>query len=511
MTPREKAIHHAQTTQEGWRKIRDRLPSNRRAELHQVWKDARAGIGGKPHPETPPNHPRKTHVTTRFLLTCAQNNTRLHDPTWESLNTLAKHYDATILVGRVMYDTRVNRHLSKDGRKKGSASVWFDPRIEPHVCDADIYLAPDLLWLGTVNIIPSARRPLSAMEGIGRGASGIIPHTQVAMESLPRMMDEAPRYNFTTGAVTQVHYIQRKAGRLAEFHHAYGALLVEVLPDDTWWARQVLADKDGVVCDLDVRVSGSEVSSAQAKSIVLGDLHCARLDPANHVAMRRLLSRCSPEVLVLHDTLDFQSRSHHLAGKPAERYRLWVERAESVEDEVEGVVLYLDALKDRCEKIVVVDSNHDRHLRQWLDTADWRSDPLNARAYLRWNLARLEDPGANVYEMAMREAGCDDNVSFLRLGESYKIEGVEHGLHGDLGVNGARASPVSLAKLGARSTVGHSHSPGIHQGVYTVGTSSLLNMGYNQGGATRWAHSHAVLYANGKRALVAPRGQRPFA
>ena len=500
-----------------WSKIRSHLPGRRRPELQLLYNQAKGKreappvVRGTPAPKQPRRR-RTGRQVRRYLLTCAQNNTRLHEPVWRSLTALAGHYDAELLVGRVMYDTTVNEWMHKPGRSKANRAVWFDKRIEPHVADEDIELAPDLVWMGSINVIPSARRPLTSLEGLGRGASAAVPHTQVAMESLPRMMGEAPRYNYTTGAITQINYIRRKAGRLAEFHHSYGALLVEVDGDD-WWARHVLADSKGRIADLDLMVDGDAVTPGHTvDTLTCGDLHHAQRDTVAYRALLGqggLVERCRPEHLVLHDTLDFRSRSHHLRSQPVQRHWLWAEGHDRVCEEVGLLHGFLASLPDGLS-VVVVDSNHDRHLTRWLDEADWRHDPANAHEILRWNLYRLDSPGAHMFAHVLRELGPLDNVKFLRLGESWRRHGVEHGLHGDIGVNGARASPLSLAKLGSRSTVGHSHSPSIHQGVYTVGTTSKLDMGYNRGGATRWAHAHCLLYSTGKRAIICPNRERAY-
>lgn len=74
-------------------------------------------------------------------------------------------------------------------------------------------------------------------------------------------------------------------------------------------------------------------------------------------------------------------------------------------------------------------------------------------------------------------------------------------MHGHLGPNGSRGSLRSLSVIGSRFIIGHSHSPGIYEGGYQVGTSSVLRMEYN-GGPSSWMQSHAALYENGKRQLI---------
>ena len=47
--------------------------------------------------------PRKGQVK-RYICTCAQNNTHLHDAAWANLVALAEHYSAQLLVARFAYN-----------------------------------------------------------------------------------------------------------------------------------------------------------------------------------------------------------------------------------------------------------------------------------------------------------------------------------------------------------------------------------------------------------------------
>jgi hypothetical protein len=80
------------------------------------------------------------------------------------------------------------------------------------------------------------------------------------------------------------------------------------------------------------------------------------------------------------------------------------------------------------------------------------------------------------------------------------IEGIEIGYHGDRGPNGARGSRNAFSKIGVKTVIGHSHSPGIRDGAYQTGTSSRLKLEYNSGPS--WLHTHCVIYPNGKRSLI---------
>ena len=268
-------------------------------------------IGGRVEAPPPRQAERTRSGVDYFLCSTVQNNTLLHEPAWNAMRAFADHLGATMLLSRCMYDTSVQSRLVKE-RRETSKDIWFDDRITPHLADVDLQLADGLVWKGSMNIIPTVRNPLAGLEGIGRGASAVIPHVQVAMESIGRMHVDAPVHNYTTGALTQNHYLMRREGQIGQFHHSYGGLLLGILPDDTWFARQVLVDRDGVLCDLSTRVDArGRVSRAPVLSVSLGDLHLDEVDTTALAAARALLRDTEPALVCLHDAMSMARRSHH--------------------------------------------------------------------------------------------------------------------------------------------------------------------------------------------------------
>lgn len=91
---------------------------------------------------------------------------------------------------------------------------------------------------------------------------------------------------------------------------------------------------------------------------------------------------------------------------------------------------------------------------RWLKETDWREDPRNARAYLRWNNRILEtielgEAEFNILRHILHEADPDvmDLVLFVPQDGSYELAGIECGMHGDDGPNGSRGSMATLIKL----------------------------------------------------------------
>lgn len=454
----------------------------------------------------------------RYVLTSAQNNTWVNAEVWQNLMAIAAHYHAEVLVGTYSYNkasygaksVKRGQEPSVDDRRE----LWFDPALFPYIVDEAVQLAPGLVWCGEVNTLPTAPRPLAGFEAYTGRASCIFPHAKFAMVSVASGKHEATKLNFTTGTVTQRNYIQKRAGLRAETFHGYGGLLVEVLSDGSWFVRQLEAAIDGSIQDLDlVAENGTVTGGNRVEAIGWGDVHTRALDPAIAApcwGKGGMLDELRPHRQFIHDVLDFWARGHHDIKRPHRMFERHAKGYESVEAEVAEVVGFLDSAKrDWCETLVV-DSNHDRAMERWLETTTHHEDPVNALFYLEASLAlyralAVPDRSFHLLEWAARRAGCK-GVRFLREDESLVIckdfaDGIECGMHGHLGLNGARGNPLHFSRMGRRANTGHTHSAGIVDGTYTAGVTGGFEMGYNKGPSS-WTHSHVVTYPKGTRTIV---------
>ena len=454
----------------------------------------------------------------RYILTSAQNNTPVYKDCWYNLRAMAEHYGARLMVGRFTYDKSSYGDKSvKPGTSKASDydDLWYDPEVLPFVSDERMELAPGLIWCGELNILPTAVNPLSGLEAYNGRASGIFPHATFAMDSVASGKHEATKINYTTGTVTQRNYIQKKAGLKAEHAHGYGALLVEVTADGSWFVRQLMATPDGSIRDLDLLARGGFVTEGhRVEAITWGDVHARMLDPTVRDlswGSGGMLETLKPRFQFVHDVLDFRARNHHEVKNGLRMFSRHTSSSESVEDEVREAGALLDSIsRDWCETIVV-DSNHDRAMERWVVETDYRKDPVNAIYYLESALAchnavRGDLDDFHLLEWAIRRSGHGLTARFLREDESFVVcrdqaGGIECGMHGHLGPNGMRGSIVAFGRMGRRANVGHAHSAAIYRGVFQAGTSSLLDLGYNKGPSS-WSHSHVITYPEATRSIV---------
>lgn len=470
---------------------------------------------------------------SRYIFTCAQNNTHLFMPAWESLQALARHYDARLCVSTFTYDkSSYGAKSVKRGKADDQGALWYAPEVEPYLLDESIVVAPGLVWCGEMNILPTAVRPLSGLESYTGRRSGIFPHVKFAMESVASHKSEGTKFNYTTGTVTQRNYIAKKEGLKAEFHHGYGALLVEVDSDGNWFCRQLNSDSDGVIYDLTLQAKDGQVTDGhRVAAITWGDIHVGTVPPE---VMAMLWGSCypkekdpsmidalEPSYQFMHDVLDFRARNHHDRGNPHRAFEKHVWGKDDVGEELIKVAAMLGftSSRDWCQTIVV-DSNHDNAMMRWLREGDYKTDPRNAVLFLEaqarvYRAIAERDNSFHLVEWAVKGAaekfgrgggGPAHDIRFLRADESFVIcpdanGGIECGMHGDHGPNGARASLRGFAKMGRKSNTGHGHSAGIEDGAYRSGITGDLDQGYNSGPSS-WSRSHIVTYQSGKRAIV---------
>ncbi len=480
--------------------------------------DNRPLFAGRVAPFEQTSRPLPKKGVKRYILTCMQNNTKINQRFWDNLLALGDHYRAEIMVSTFSYNkAKFGPKSTKRGQEAKSSDkeeVWYDPEIaEDYICDKQVEIAPSLVFCGEMNIMPTAVSPLTGLEVYTGRKSSIFGHTKMHMKSIASGKNEATKFIYTTGTLTKRNYIAKKEGLKADFHHVYGAMLVEVDSDGNWFARQLIGDNNGAICDLDIKVDDAEVIKNQrAESIVWGDIHEATIDETvSRLAWgpKGMLDTLKPKFQFMHDILDFRARNGHTAKKGLihDRFKAYIQGHDCVEEEVENVAIFLKRTARPWCKTIIVESNHDQFMMEWLRIGSYRDDPINAIFFLKAQLHVYEsieiDPDENPQLLKWaceRFLDHKHEFNFLKEDESFLVKDVEHGMHGHRGPNGARGSPLNLARMGRKLNRGHEHSAGIFEGVYTSGLTGQNDQGYNSGPSS-WSPSHIVTYGNGKRAI----------
>jgi hypothetical protein len=464
-----------------------------------------------------------------YIVTCVQDYTKLH-PCWKDLLALAEHDDAKIMVSTFKYakDAMGQSARAKWESREQEIAALYPPEVIPYICDERVDLTPNLTWCGELNVLPTAEHPLSGLESYTHRTSTIVPHPKLALQSVPSMPGEGVKLMYSTGCATMRNYIKRKVGYKAEHFHNYGGLIIEVAADGSFFVRQLSVGTDGAIYDLDRRVKDGKVTTGhRVHDINWGDAHVARIDEkiADISWGKRkdsILETLRPKMQHVQDILDFSGRSHHTRKDPHAVFKAHFNGEWILTDELTKTAncLWDDITRPWCETYVV-NSNHDRHLDIFLKEVDWRDDPVNARLILALNLKVIDEIIAGtdnkflMTEYALRlarhhastdAAAKENHVRFLLEDESHVIlpdieGGIESGLHGDRGANGAKGTISGIARLDRKVNGADKHTVAIMNHAFFNGTTGKLKQGWNHG-LSSWTHAHTVTYPNGTRAIL---------
>lgn len=443
----------------------------------------------------------------RFIVTAAQNATPVEPDFWRILSFMSSHLKAE----RMVIPMRYKNPTSHWSGSQGNAEYWTE-EVRPFLWNRRLPLNANLTLLADIKIQPTASAPLTGAEAISLSSSGIVGHTKIQTASVATPQAKMAKIMMTSGACTEPNYTDSRAGRTGEFHHSFSALLVE-LDGKRFYLRRLHFDKKTKsVTDLGQRYFADRVEAAPpALALVMGDTHVDSIDPKVAKATfgaGGLVSLVHPEILVWHDLLDAYSCNPHHRGKPFTASAKVKAGKGDVQAEVERAIDFVRRHTPKDAKSFVVPSNHDNFLERWIEQGDWKAETTNRVFYLETALAmergtHMDSGGANVPDPFIYwfEKANVPRSKTLRMDESLFRAGVEMGLHGHLGPNGSRGSIKNLRRLGVKTIIGHSHSPGEDEGCTQVGTSTHLRLEYNKGPSS-WLNAHCVLNADGKRQLI---------
>lgn len=444
-----------------------------------------------------------------FIIVAAQNATPVDRRWWGVIKTMALFKQAEILVLPVRYKNPTSQWTGSQRNEE----YWVD-EVRPYLWNVRKPLNKNLMVLGDIKIQPTASSPLTGADALSLASSGIIGHTKLQMKTVPTPSNRMAKILTTTGACTVANYTDSRAGRIGEFHHSLSAVVVEI-DGSKFYLRHVHFDRvTGTATDLDTRYSDHDTCEPAPRplALVMGDTHVRFIDPKVHQATwgdDGMVRALKPQHVVWHDTLDSYSCTPHHEGNPFIAEAKQQSGFGDVKAEVDEAADYIQVRAEDHPDIVhaIVPSNHDDMLSRWIKRADWKTS-ASREFYLETALAMVrgtkmgpggaEYPDAFSYWLKQRSL---PNVKVLDRDESFVLGGVELGMHGDAGPNGARGSRMNLRRIGIRSIIGHSHQCGIEEGCYQTGTSTRLRLEYNHG-PSGWLNAHVLLHADGKRQVI---------
>lgn len=443
----------------------------------------------------------------RFVITSAQNNTRVNKDFLSALEIYCTFWGAPLLVIPVHYKNPSAFTASQEFRKQ-----WH-PDVAQYLIDENVHLGAGVELAADTKIAATAVNPLAGMEAVGGQRWQIIGHAQVGMEPVAAPGGVRPKRIYSTGSVTMRNYSRSKVGKIAEFHHTAGALVVEISGKHAFirqlgWADGCFYDVAGgelVKYTRDGR-PGRDNHKHRAAALITGDEHVKFHDKAVRRATYGaggIAEVTRPKYLVRHDVVDGYAGSHHHRHAPLTQFKKRITGADCYRTELQQVVDFInDTTPADCVN-VMVDSNHHDHIQKFLDSADANADHVNAIFIADMQAAQRRALLAGKDHRPLRlfcEGAIKAPVKWLDRCTPFMVNGVDLSQHGDVGVNGSRGSASGLAKTTYKMVIGHGHSARICKGVFQVG-KSCTRMEYERGLSTQ-GQTHCLQYANGKRTLL---------
>jgi len=431
-----------------------------------------------------------------FIITYAQNNTPVNKSLFNNIKEYADFRDASIHVIAGRYHNPTSMFNNED-------ESW-DEVLTPYL-DANRHnIHKYMSIMSDIKIQPTAINPMTGLHSLSNENSCIFGSPKIQSETIPVLQGNKPKMMLTTGAITQKNYTDSKAGKKGEFHHTFGFAIVEIKDDKTFYVRQVTADSNGDFIDLfyDVKYNKKNKNTTIDKidsisTCVFGDIHFGDHSKPVLDATFKLLKNLKPKHVVLHDIFNGHSISHHDRKDAFAQYKKEVNNKNSLKQEV---IEMMDGLKPFSifEEVAIVRSNHDDFVDRWLRDVDWRKEStiknsLEYMEYASYVLSGKAKQGIIPYLINLEYP----NFTTLDRMSSYKVLGWEVGQHGDVGANGSRGNINQFRKLNTKMIIGHSHSPSRKDGTLSVGTSTKLRIGYNQGPSS-WLQSHVIIHKNKK-------------
>lgn len=435
----------------------------------------------------------------RFVITTAVSGCKLDSAFFASIKGYCKRNKAYLLVLPVA-DPAHNLDNNQ--------TMLLDPKIKTqHIVFDDLALNSNI-FISSIKLSAKHVDPITGLARIGqRNGSFIFGSPKQRLHYVPVSANaKYPHALMTTGAITKPNYktkryMSERSAYIATADHVMGAVIVELEDGNFFHFRQIQSDRVGGFYDLGRYYDGDTVTPSKAAAVVMGDWHSGETDPTARKAWQELCDTVRPDYLMVHDGFN------GLFGNPHEQGRVitQAQRADvlGLADELRGYAEDLDELQGWATKgVVSVHSNHDEFLLRWLQDGRFNKEPHNTRIGLQ--LAGVAIDGHNPLRAGVEQCGLKhkSRVKWLEPGEDFIVAGVQLGVHGHKGANGAKGTLPSIEHAHGQSVSGHDHTPGILRGAWRVGTSSYLRLDYNKDGASSWLHAACVVYKNGARQLI---------
>lgn len=432
----------------------------------------------------------KTTTKMKYIVTSAQYNAGVNKGLLANmLNFAKKHKVDKILVfpmrGKYIEETNLSKDL-----------LEFEL--------ADKLRLNSNLMLKSIEALPQQIDPFFGLSGkFSRDYSHIIPSPKIRYKSIANT-SKYPRALMTTGAITKPNYkMHTRIGQLANEQHQYGFVYVEIVNNTIFNARQIEATTNGDFHYLTEKYYNGKVLKENPEALILGDWHQGDTCPKVRKATIKMIEDLKPKRVVFHDLFNGHAINHHEELHLLSELRSIRDKRFGLKQEMTGVYNEMKFFAEKFPevKFLVVRSNHDDFLERYVQERRFVHHGQNFM-FVCELIPRLIDEKKIPLKEALSLIGAIPfNFHFIQEDDSYRVRGVELGIHGHRGANGSKGSPKQFSKLNLRTITGHTHTPELMANGMVVGTSTKLRLNYTHG-AGSWLNAHGILYPNGKYGLI---------
>lgn len=438
----------------------------------------------------------------RFVITTAVTGCDPHEDGLAAIENYCKRNKAKLLIlpcsdPAKSKDRKYNFSLS---HKLPAKSVVF----------RDLSLNSNL-FLSTIKLTAKQINPLTGLKRLSDRGSCILASPKQMIEHVASSnKKDLPRAIMTTGAITKSDYrtemyMSERTAYLADDDHQLGAVIVEIKDSKIFFYRRIEIDpKTGAFCDINKKYhADGRVESVRAELVQQPDWHVLSTDPQFKKAAKEIVALVKPKYMTLEDFFDGISINPHERHDIVQRALKAMKGELSLSNELKACA---DEINDLCtwevEELIFKYGNHEDFLKRWLSTAEYSDDPINH--YEGVCLAKATLEGEMPFEFAMRSRYAIKNpekVKFLRVNDSFKVGGIENGVHGHLGSGGKRNPSMAGLEAYGPCNTGHNHSAAILRKVVRVGTATHLQLSYNDG-ASAWTQTLNIQHKDKSRQLI---------
>lgn len=438
----------------------------------------------------------------RFVITTAVTGAEPHEDGLAALENYCKRNKAKLLILPCSDPAHMKEHkydFSLSHKLPVSAVVFRDLALNSNI------------FLSTIKLSAKQINPLTGLKRLAERGSCVLASPKQMLEHVAGSnKKDLPRALMTTGAITKPdyrteRYMSERTAYLADDDHKLGAVIVEIKDSKKFFTRRVEIDaKTGAFCDINKKYhADGRVEKINAELVQQPDWHVLSTCPTFRKAAKEIVSLVKPDFMTFEDFFDGITINPHERHDIIQRAQKALKGDFSLSSELKACSKEINELLTwDAAQIVMKYGNHEDFLKRWLASAEYANDPVNH--YEGICLAKASLEGHMPFEFAMRQrypVKGQDRIKFLSLKDSFKVNGIENGVHGHIGAGGKRNPGMAGLEAYGPCNTGHSHSAAILREVVRVGTATHLQLSYNDG-ASAWTQTLNIQHYDGARQLI---------